>query len=245
MGTMGRLLKRFGYIKLSDYGLCLTSEGTVEPLFKPTPMPLPRPARVMDVAVPLPAVPAPMVAAAAEPEEDDWEWHIAIARARAVADDIDQAVVELDTPKVVRLDTPKRKASNTQPLAAMSPQKTPVTDKTVPYAENPFHESWEAQDSRTPRAVVKTVVRRSSLADTIIPVPKMPTMSEPRRLEPVVRAKPSAQAPVRRIAKGTGPGVVTEETIRMSPTALPPAAVDDATRPGLLLPSVTKRAAAR
>ncbi|MDB4958561.1 MAG: hypothetical protein JWO36_6130, partial [Myxococcales bacterium] len=178
----------------------------------------------------------------------------------AAAEMVEEAVVELSSPK------PQPRKPTTQPMATVA---APKQENTVPYAENPFFAptSW---DDRTPRSVVKTVVRqsersiqrtapRASSPATIIPVPKMPRAAEHQsRLEPVLRT-PQVAMPPRRTAKGTGQQL-TEETVRTS--AVPPApemertserwraANDEATKPSIALPpqqrlpSITKRVAA-
>jgi hypothetical protein len=289
MGAINSLMKRWGFVRLDQFGLTLTAEGRVlanRPVLDdgfggrivgwrdddlvamqlekwPAAQQSARPAAIFQAPIPPPIQapvhapiqsapalqPATIVAEAPVVEEDDWEWTIAMARARAAADEVEEAVVELSSPK------PKPRAPTTKPMATVA---TPKLENTVPYAENPFMaQSWD--ESRTPRSVVKTVVRqpegfhheptrqvnqRAQSPHTIIPVPKMPRATEQQaRLAPVVRAPQVALSP-RRSAKGTGQQV-SEDTVRTS--AVP--ANDDSTRPSIVLPqqslpSITKRVAA-
>jgi hypothetical protein len=168
---------------------------------------------------------APVVAEPAPVEEDEWEWEIAMARARAAAEEVEQAAASVARPAV------------TKPMAAVAPP--------------PAYENWD--DSRTPRSVVKTVARATvkpiasppavrHASDTIIPVPKLPTVTDSRSLRPVGMV---AVAP-RRFPKATGPQS-SDETVRTSPAPAP--ANDDRTRPGIALPpsnaSTSRRVAAR
>jgi hypothetical protein len=262
MGAIDNLLKRMGFVRLDRYGLVHTPDDRIlstrpavlddglggkivgwvegdlaamelerwsplgaQPVAKPRPLPKPIPAPAPVVAAapapapapvfvaPAPVAPAPIVVApppvvAEEPkvDEDEWEWEIAVARARAEAQEaIDSA------------------------RAVQPPQ--------------PQHETWdEAPRPRAPKvthqplsfAPVPKPIPMASSGKTIIPVPAMPVVADPRALRPVV-------AP-RRMPRATGR---MEDTIRTS--AVPPAN-EDRTSTQVALPpaaSLAKRVAAK
>jgi hypothetical protein len=86
-------------------------------------------------------------------------------------------------------------------------------------------------------AVPRAAQPRAASPSTIIPVPKLPRVSEGSRLEPVVRAMPTPIPPSapRRFPKGTGPVEPTRATRTViSPPA--PIRVGDETSPGIALP---------
>ena len=225
--------------------------------------PVPAPNIPASESAPVEVLPQPSMVAGEPPVEEDWEWEIAVARARAVADEVEQAVIELSSPK------PKAWTQPSQPFAKVA---TPKLENTVPYAQNPFvAANWD--ESRTPRSVVKTVVRpaqdsfpseptrqvnawardgasqrtlasRAQSPKTIIAVPSMPrAMEHQSRLTPVIRAS-QAPLPPRRTAKGTGQQP-SEDTVLTAPSpeavphsSLRPArpANDDTTKPSVALP---------
>ena len=259
MAAIQNLFERFGFVKLNRYGLALTSEGRIlsmrpavlddgiggrivgwqdsdlaaaelarwEPV-KPLAPPVASAARVVavsrPVAVPPPlpkavtAAPAVAVAPAVEEPEDDWEWTIAIARARAAADEIEA------TPILAKPVAPMPRA---QPRAQTRP---PIT--------------------RTqPLPIVKPMapvipIRAAGTPQTRIPVPTLPTMTTPPRLQPVVRSNQPAQAiPAlpRRMAKGTGPVLPQHDTADVGDRTETSIELADQTRPNVVLPARVAR----
>jgi hypothetical protein len=200
MGAFESLMKRLGYVKLSQYGLVLAPDGRVIPLaseaeptwdsprlapvalpFAPT---VPQPARPR--AAPPPAPPpvpvAPPVTAALAPapvvEEDEWEWEIAVARARAAAEGPTVAVPRAAAPRVTQPRVAAAPVKAAPPLAPRAPAKpTPAP----PLAAQPVI-------AIPPRAIP---VRAAS------PAPLPPTPPTPRaQVMPYVppQTKPIARA---------------------------------------------------
>ena len=262
MGAIDSLLKRMGFVRLDKYGLVHTPDDRImstrpavlddglggkivgwaegdlaamelerwspmgaQPVAKPKPLPkpipAPAPAPVVVAAAPAPVfvAPAPVVVAppppvvvapppvvAEEPkvDEDEWEWEIAVARARAEAQEA------IDS---ARAEQPAQHETWDE---APRPRAAKVTHQPLSFAPVPMP------------------VPMASSGKTIIPVPAMPVVADPRSLRPVV-------AP-RRMPRATGR---MEDTIRTS--AVPPAN-EDRTSTQVALPpaaSLAKRVAAK
>ena len=220
---------------------------------------------VAPIAVPKPTAPAPVVApvvaAAVEPGEDEWEWEIAMARARAAAEEVEEARMDLVGASAVVVSAVIKRKTNpgitaVSPPPRSFPKPEPLPD--FPKTE-PFNEAWHDKSEISPQvlsplqkdlAVAKTTKTppRGSVAvpaqrSTVIPVPQLPTASDPRQVRPPV-------TPPRRLARGTGSPQTREETVK---THAVRAANDDKTSPYIELPSEvkpsgfahTKRVAAR
>lgn len=201
------------------------------------------------IATPAPA-PAPEVADSNEPGEDEWEWEIAMARARAAADEAEQARVELLGASAV-IAAPVIPRKTNRGMAAVTPAAQPARPEPEPLppwsGTEPYNETWAdrsevapevmsvlrkklAADKRTPAKPSPTVTQRS----TVIPVPKLPTVADPRSVRP---APYTPSSPKGRVARGTGSPAKLEETVR---THAAPPANDDRTSPYITLPSEVK-----
>ncbi len=200
------------------------------------------------IAAPV-AAPAPVVAADEEPGEDEWEWEIAMARARAVETDVTRADLAGAAAKAsswtVARKTNPGVAPVTKPLAANKSVPEPLPE--WPGTE-PFNESWADKSEVAPQVMSvlqkKLAVQRSTPAkgaaqvagprSTVIPVPSLPTTSDPRSVRPAV-----SSASARRVARGTETAQKLEDTVQ---TMLQPAPVvhDDRTSPYITLPNEVK-----
>ncbi len=163
-------------------------------------------------------------------------------------------------PRRTRQDTvpppPKFLPVKTQPLAMVALPKDPIdTDnwpKTEPlgnidyndYASEPPGEPVPLGRTNpmseivrvAPAPAVRTQPRASSPV-TVIPVPRLPRITQTTRIEPVVRTLPTPIPPhaPRRFPKGTGP--VDHPTMTRSMVAPPPPIrTGDETSPGIALP---------
>lgn len=237
------------------------------PIAAPSVAPAPAPAAVSaPTPIPAPAaVPAPVVAAEQEPEEDEWEWEIAMARARAAA-------VEAEPVRVNSLAAMSASKGRTHPGIAVvasgkQPHK-PEPDPLPPWpGTEPYNESWADRSEVAPHVMSvlqkKLAVARSTPArgaavtkpaappvssaparSTVIPVPSLPSVRDPKMVRPAPYT-PASSRP--RVARGTAK---LEETVRTN--AVPPAN-DDHTAPYIELPTEvrpsgfahTKRVAAK
>lgn len=228
------------------------------PAPKPAQRPLPGVAPASaNVSAP---TPAPVVAAAEEPGEDEWEWEIAVARARAAAEEVEQARMDLVGASAVvasavipRKTTPGMPAVQPPRVASWTkPEPLPAWPQT-----EPFNESWNdrsevapkvmsplekklAADRRTPakplpvaRSLPLPAVRAEQ--KTVIPVPQLPTVADPR----LVRPAPHTPSQPKRMARGTGaPQARNEETVKIQMQVQP--AHHDKTSPYIELPSEVK-----
>ena len=119
MGAVTKLLERFGFVRLRDFGLSLTPDRRIVPLAELEPAPVLEP--VFE--------PPPTPTAADENHwdgEDEWEWEIAVARARAAADD------EIATAKVPNVRHPPKLMPLPETLASGSNPALPRTIIPVP-----------------------------------------------------------------------------------------------------------------
>ena len=163
------------------------------------------PVRV-EVAVAVPVVTskptivaAPEVAVSPPVEEDEWEWEIAVARARAAAEwSEEEAATAAAAPAMIEAQT-------IDPPESWGTQQQ-HTHTITPYTIAP---------RRGPH-----IVSRASL--TVIPVPTLPTTTDPRSVR--------AQVEPRRFARATGR--IGDETVRTRPAP----ANDDLTSPAIALP---------
>ena len=234
MGGFDNFMKKLGFVKLDRYGLVLTPDdrimatrpavlddgiggrivgwtaedlaaselqpwvpGTVQqrreilmivprmpvPVSTPAPAPLPifapEPAPVSArTPVPAPvAKPVEPVAPAAPVEEDEWEWEIAVARARAEAADAEAAAKDEDDDESWAMPT------TAEPLPASSPSFLAP----VPVAR--------------PQRVTSQPIGTPS---TVIPVPKLPAVSDPSLVRASLPAARPYTPPPRRYPKATG-----------------------------------------
>lgn len=211
----------------------------VAPVIAPTPIPAPVPA------------PAPVVAADEEPGEDEWEWEIAMARARAAADETEATRADLAGAAakaswaIPRKTNPGFAAAATSKSAAKAPEPEPLPP--WPGTE-PYNETWADKSEVAPQVMSvlqkKLAVQRTtppkgatqvaSPRATVIPVPTLPTASDPRSVRPAVSSIQS-----RRVARGTDSPPRLEDTVQ---TMLQPAPVvhDDRTSPYITLPNEVK-----
>jgi hypothetical protein len=181
-------------------------------------------------------------------EDDEWEWEIAVARARAAAEWAEEAAQQLMAPK-------KKRA--TSPIAIVAEPKR-ITTESFPKTE-PLLEAWENTSTHeavrvlprvksvTPAKPIVIAPRAPLQRVTVIPVPAMAQVADPRSIMPRPRTTTSssviASAP-RRYPRPT-PDVLGEDT-QVNHSAAP-ANDEDRTRPGLLLPPAgnTRRVAAK
>jgi hypothetical protein len=204
----------------------------------PAPSPAPSPA------------PAPVVAAEEEPSEDEWEWQIAMARARAAAEEAEQARMDLVGAQAVIASAviPKKTSPGMAVVAASPHGKKPEPEPLPPWPKTePYNETWAdksevapqvmsvlqkklAVEKRTPARGAATVAPPRS---TVIPVPQLPTVSDPRLVRPAPYTPPPSRS---RVARGTGAPKL-EETVR---TLAAPPANDDRTAPYIELPPEVK-----
>jgi len=230
MGAFKTLLKRWGYAKLDDYGLVLSPEGRVlatrpailddgdgtpivgyrdgdlaalelerwgsGPHERPTvpalrpPQPTPVPKVIVDAPVrPIRATPPPIPPAAmAKVDEDEWEWEIAMARARAAADEVTAA---------------KRSWMTEEPLA----DKKWCEDTPIRSVSKLAHlERLVSQTTPSDGDITK---------QTVIPVPKIPSIANASLVKPVVRA---SVPPPRRFPRGTNQRLAEDGPLRDSST---------------------------
>jgi len=217
MGAFKSLLGRWGYAKLDDYGLVLSPEDRVvatrstilddgagtpivgwrdgdlaaaelgrwgepkaqlqapPPTLPPPPKaaPPPPPKRA---ARPTPPPPPPKVET-----EDEWEWEIAMARARAAAEEVSAATPPAPAKRFWMTEEPLQEKSWCEETPIRSVSKLARLEKLV---------SQNASDNDITK-------------QTIIPVPKMPVVSNPMALKPVVRSSSANVPPPRRFARGT------------------------------------------
>jgi hypothetical protein len=221
MGAFKSLLGRWGYAKLDDYGLVLSPEDRViatrstilddgagtpvvgwrdgdlaaaelgrwgeakTQLQAPAPKaPAPPPAPVIR-ATPPPA-PKPMRATPPPPPpkvetEDEWEWEIAMARARAAAEEVSVATPPEPAKTFWMTEEPLREKSWCEETPIRSVSKLAHLERLV---------SQHASDNDITK-------------QTVIPVPRMPVVSNPLALKPVVRGSAANVPPPRRFARGT------------------------------------------
>ncbi len=219
----------------------------------PAPIAAPAP-----VAAPAPA-PAPVVAAAEEPEEDDWEWEIAMARARAAADEAEPT--RANPPAFVASAMKRRTHPGMAVIASAAQPRKPEPDPLPPWpGTEPYNDAWADRSEVAPQVMSvlqkKLAVARSTPArgaavattqpapapaparavsasprSTVIPVPHLPTVSDPRMVRPAPYTPSRTQS---RAARGTAK---LEETVRTN--AVPPAN-DDHTAPYIELPNEVK-----
>lgn len=214
-------------------------------------------------AIPAPSpAPAPEVAASDDAGEDEWEWEIAMARARAAAEEAEQARVELlGASAVIAPPVIPRKTNPGMAVVAPGPARSKLEHEPEPLppwpGTEPYNETWAdtsevaphvmsvlrkklAADKRTPAKATATVAQpQKPIAPvapraTVIPVPQLPTVADPRSVRPVSH---TPSQPRGRIARGTGTSGRLEETVRTH--AVPPAN-DDRTSPYVTLPSEVK-----
>jgi len=219
MPVIQRLLTRLGYVKLDRFGLVLTPERrilTLRPVVLDDGLgnkivgwedhdlpamelqnwePL-RPASQRAVAtrvtIPPPAVPPTrVVAPTGELDDDDWEWTIALARARVAAEEAEAAAAAIAALPPVKIDyaTPR-------PLPRVGPvtQVTRAVPPPIPAAA--IRTTRITTVTAAVPAPEPTARQRAKTPVTVIPIPKLPKVTD-TRMEPVVRAM--------RLAKGTGP----------------------------------------
>jgi len=254
MGAIDKLAAKLGFVKLQKYGLVHTGDDRimstrptvlddglggkivgwlesdlaamelerwgVTKLAPAKKIELPKPAAVVAIApkplpgvaafvpppapapVPVAVVPvaAPQVAPEPPVEEDEWEWEIAVARARAEAKQLaaEPAPAPIPAPRVPKVTSQPVAATAKAVVSALTPETKPAAP--------------------APKFV--------STPGTVIPVPALPQVADPRMVRPAVVP---ATAP-RRFPKATGR---VEDTIR---THAAPPANDDKTSPSIALP---------
>lgn len=161
-----------------------------------------------------------------------------MARARAAADEVEEARVDLlGAQAVIAAAVIKRK---TTPGIAV-----PLTSDLEEWPKTePFNERFdEKQTAETP--TVLSPLQKTMLVEkrTVIPVPQLPTVTDPRALRPVTKgaleprpprvAKPSTAPAPRRYARGTAR---QEDTVKTQPVL----ANDEKTSPYIELPPEVK-----
>ena len=228
---------------------------------------LPAPLQVMPAPMmPAPIVVA-AVAQPVEVAEDEWEWEIALARARVAEDDVEvmRAVpTPMPAPRRTRQDTVPPPLAATPELSAWPSVPSPriaiqmMAHEPIDADEWPTPESLRGIDYNDYTSPTNQVTRasaehaqiasplpesvtqprpRAPSPSTIIPVPRLPRITDGYRIEPVVRALPTPippQAP-RRFPKGTGPVHPTTATRPLISQPPPIHQVED-TSPGIGVP---------
>ena len=212
------------------------------PAAPPAPRPLPGVAPIAVAPAPVP----PAVAPGPQVDEDEWEWEIAMARARAAAEDVEEARVDLlGAQAVIASAVIKRKT--TPGIAIPVPLKadgSPMPDPLPEWPQTePYNERFDdKQTAEQPQ--VMTPLQKSLLVEkrTVIPVPQLPTVTDPRALRPVTKpaeprpprvAKASAAPTPRRYARGTAR---QEDTVKTQPVL----AHEERTSPYIELPPEVK-----
>ena len=222
--------------------------------------------------LPLETLPMGRVADPTEVGEDEWEWEIAVARARAAAEWAEEAAQQIATQaKAPQLPVKKKRA--TSPIAIVAePKHDAIKTDNWPKTE-PLMEAWELTSSTQAPARVLPRVKSPTPAKPIVMIPThtpapappilstLPSVSPRAPLQPIVASRtrptvdrgplPNAANAPRRFPRATPATTPDARMDRLGEdtqvNAAPAPANDDATRPGLLLPSAssTRRVAAK
>lgn len=240
--------------------------GTVTPTQK-----RPRP------PTPIPFETMPPVADSTQVGEDgdEWEWEIAVARARAAAEWAEEAAQQIAT-QAKALQLPVRKNRATSPIAIVAepkrdmiksdiwpttePLQRIVTESTID--EAPLVRVMPRIKSPTPTKPIVMIPAHTPAPLPPAPLPPMSTLSMIPSVSPRAPLQPIV-APRTRTTTGALPAMASPRRFpRATPATTPDArmdrigedtqvsaapANDDATRPGLLMPSAssTRRVAAK
>lgn len=261
MPAIDRLLRRFGFVKLSRYGLVLTPEGRIMSLrpavledglggrivgwsdgdlaamelqkWEPArPAPVPAVATRLAIPVVMPRLAA--VAPAPQVDEDEWEWEIALARARVASEEPAPVV------RRARLDTIPPPAATLavvtippkiEPLPEW-PKTEPITSITVVAPPPPA-----AKKTQPLAAIALPLPARPVAVSMPTPAPTRPGTTPPTIIPipklPSIKDRQAQLQPVvrTRLAKGTGPVAGTH----VGPPPPPPIrpGEDEPTMPGL------------
>jgi hypothetical protein len=235
MAAIDKLLARFGFVRLADYGLTLGPDGRVmswrdavlddggrkivgwlasDPapgLLSPwAPRSPASPTPVAAVATPVASAPVAVSALAAEVdaelEMDDDEWEWAIVMARARAVAADDRAA---APIVMLAETAASVVHTAAPTVAAMPAAARVIQ--IPTRAPVDHARDHARPllARPPLPVVRRP-RAETVPPpvrTVIPVPPLPKFTTAAVAEPRVRALPTPIPPAspRRFPKGTAP----------------------------------------
>jgi hypothetical protein len=230
-------------------GMTYMTRPMADPMGPSTPDP-----KLKRAPTPLPLETMP-VARVADPMQvgedgDEWEWEIAVARARAAAEwaqeAADAAATHLRMPAPLP-PAPKQRA--TSPIAIVAAPK--ISDHTEPLAKMDWDTTTTAPPVRVlPHTKAATPVKPIVIAER----PQIPSVSPRAPLQPIVSSRNQRHveaAPPRRFPRAT-PATTPDAMLEIGDdthTQVSISAVDDATRPGLLMPTVTsgtsKRAAAK
>jgi hypothetical protein len=233
----------------------------------PPPRPMPKPAVVVAPAAPIAAVSRPVTVVAAPPvaqapqvDEDDWEWTIALARARVVAEESEQAAASVRTR--ARLDTIPPPAAKVAVVKIPPLEQTmPDWPKTEPITAIEYEDRSREQVSRiasrppterplaTPvgirkpaptqplAAVAAPAKRPGTTPPTVIPIPKLPSITNrTTQIQPVISSSSATRSSRTRFAKGTGP-VSGTHVGPPPPPPIRPGEDMDKTSPGM--PAIT------
>lgn len=188
-----------------------------------------------------------------EPPEDEWEWQIAVARARAAAEWAEEAAA---TPKLIPAATPAPIAAAPKRVQQVTGTSTTVA---LPSAQTAMLAANRAQPQvATPRT---TFAARPPLVSKTEPAPLPPAETAPvpriverargkRATSPGFAAVTNQQAPLPRVRfPNATPATVPSHMLgEEENTSVTTPLDDDATRPGLLLPSpasTSRRVAAK
>lgn len=226
--------------------------------------------------IPLETMPMARVADPTQVGEDgdEWEWQIAVARARAAAEWAEEAAQQADAPQlpvrkkratspIAIVAAPKRDVIKSDIWPTTEPLQRIVAESTA-IEEAPLVRVMPRIKSPTPAKPIVVIPAHTPAPLPPAPLPPMSTLSmipsvSPRApLQPIVAprtrtttgALPTMASPRRfpRATPATTPGArmdrIGEDT---QVSAAPAPANDDATRPGLLMPSAssTRRVAAK
>ncbi len=171
------------------------------------PIPAPTPAPPVATIVAAPAPIQPVAVAVEEPvvEEDEWEWEIAMARARAAAEWAEEAAAA--APSIVR--TPPPLPVRPAPIVVAAPAPAPIIE------EFPKTEELHTWDTPSTPITIERIVRPvlaigSAPNKTVIPVPSLPRVTDPKLLRPYATTRPPV-AP-KRYPRATGR--VDDDTVR-------------------------------
>ena len=212
---------------------------------------------------PLAVVAAAVVAQAPQVDEDDWEWTIALARARVSAEESEQAAASVRTRARLDTIPPpasqRLAVVRIPPLEQTMPdwpETEPITlieyeDRTSPSREvvqvaritnRPAAPTIQAERPQSapigvrkpmPLAAVAPQRRPGTSPPTVIPVPKLPSITNRHsQIQPVISSSSAPRQSRTRLAKGTGP-VSGTHVGPPPPPPIRPGEDIDKTSPGL------------
>jgi hypothetical protein len=242
MPALANLMKRFGFVQLSRYGLVLTPEGRIMSLrpavlddglggrivgwpdgdlaamelqkWEPA-RPAPKPAVATRLAITPPPIPLPKPAPIAAPAVVPAP---VVAQAPQVDEDDWEWEIALARARVAAEESELAAASVRAPRARLETIPPPVVQKLAVVKIPP------KQPTQQLPVVVKPPSRPGTAPATIIPIPKLPSIKDRTlQIQPVVSSTRSSRT---RFAKGTGPVIGTQVGVAPPPPIRPAEAND-------------------